>query len=47
MKSCLREFANNTGADQTAHSRSLISDFVIRLLESIIYKLAIIEVSFF
>ena len=39
-------FANNKDADQPAHPRSLISDFVIRLLESIIYK-AIGEVSLF
>ena len=31
-KTCLRRFANNKGADQPAHPRSLISDFVIRLL---------------
>ena len=35
-KICLRGFANNTGADQPAHSRSLISAFVIRFFESII-----------
>ena len=28
----LRWFANNKGADQPAHTRSLISAFVIRLL---------------
>ena len=28
-KTCLRGFANNTGADQPAHPRSLISAFVI------------------
>ena len=28
---------NNKGADQSAHQRSLISAFVIRLLESIIF----------
>ena len=33
-------FANNKGADQLAHLRSLISTFVIHLLESIIYELA-------
>ena len=38
-KTCLRGFANNTGADQPAHPRSLISAFVIRFLESIIYNL--------
>ena len=31
-KPCLRWFANNKGADQPAHPRSLISAFVIRLL---------------
>ena len=31
-KTCLRGFANNTGADQPAHPRSLISAFVIRFL---------------
>ena len=44
-KTCLRRFANNTGADQPAHSRSLISAFVICLLESIIYRLAASEIS--
>ena len=35
----LRGFANNTGADQPAHLRSLISAFVICFLESTICKL--------
>ena len=39
-KTCLRAFANNIDADQPAHPRSLISAFVIRCLESIIYRLA-------
>ena len=39
-KTCLRGFANNTGADQPAHPRRLISAFVIRFLKSIISKLA-------
>ena len=30
-KTCLRGFANNKGADQPAHPRSLISSFGIRL----------------
>ena len=46
-KSCLRGFANNTGADQPAHPRSLISAFVIRFLESIICKLATDEILIF
>ena len=33
-------FANNKGTDQPAHPRRLISAFVNRFLESIIYKLA-------
>ena len=32
-KTCLLGFANNIGADQPAHSRSLISAFVIRSSE--------------
>ena len=46
-KTCLRWFANNTGADQPAHPRSLINAFVIRFLESIISRLAISEISNF
>ena len=33
-------YANNKGADQPAHPRILISVFIIRLLENIIYTLA-------
>ena len=43
-KTCLRRFANNTGADQPAHPHSLISAFVIRLLKSIIARLATGEI---
>ena len=46
-KTCLRGFANNKGADQPAHPRSLISAFVVRILESIIRKLATGEISIF
>ena len=46
-KTCLRGFANNTGADQPAHPRSLISAFFIRFVESIICKLATGEISIF
>ena len=42
-----RGFVNNKGADQPAHPRSLISAFVIRLLESFISKLATREISLF
>ena len=44
-ETCLRGYANNTGADQPAHPRSLFSAFVIHFLESIIYKLATGEIS--
>ena len=46
-KICLQGFANNTGADQPAHPRSLISAFVIRFLESNICKLTTSEISTF
>ena len=46
-KTCLRGFANTTGADQPAHPRSLISAFVVRFLVSIICKLASDEISIF
>ena len=46
-KTCLWGFANNKDADQPAHPRRLISAFVIRLLESIISKLASSEISIF
>ena len=38
-------FANRKGADQPAHTRNLVSAFVIRLFESIVSKLATIEFS--
>ena len=46
-KTCLRGFANNKGADQPAHPRSLISAFVIRLLESTTFNLATRKISIF
>ena len=46
-KTCLREFANNTGADQPAHPRSLISAFVIRFLGSTIFDLESGKISMF
>ena len=35
-KMCFMSYANNKGTDQPAHQRSLISAFVVRLLDSII-----------
>ena len=46
-KTYLRRFANNKGADQPAHPRSLISGFVIHCLESTISKLTTSEISTF
>ena len=46
-KTCLRWFANNKGADQPAHPRSLISAFVIHLSKSIISRLITSEISIF
>ena len=46
-KTCLLEFANNTGPDQPAHPHSLISTFVIHFLESTICKLPTVEISLF
>ena len=39
-------FENNKGADQTAYLRSLISAFVIHLLERILSRLAKCEILF-
>ena len=38
-------YANNKGADQSAHLRSLISTFVVRCLDSIISIVSIPEIS--
>ena len=42
---CFMSYANNKGADQPAHSRSLISTFVVRCLNSIISLDSIAEIS--
>ena len=44
---CLMAYANNKGADQPAHPRSMISTFIVRCLESVICILAISKVSSF
>ena len=44
-KICLMSYANNKGADQPAHPRSLISAFVFRCLDSIISLDSIAEIS--
>ena len=47
MRKRLMPYANNKGADQPAHPRSLISTFVVRCLDSIICILALSKVSRF
>ena len=44
-KMCLMSYANNKGADQTAHPRSLISAFVVHCLDGIISLDSIAEIS--
>ena len=39
------QYANNKGADQPAHPRSLVSTFVVRCLDSIIPLVSISEIS--
>ena len=46
-KPCLRDVANNTGADQPTHRRSQISTFFIRFMKNTICKLATREISIF
>ena len=46
-KTCLPELVNNKNVDQPAHWRSLISAFVIRLLERFISSIATSEFSNF
>ena len=45
MRKCVMSYANNKGADQPAHSRSLISAFVVRRLDSTISLDSIAEIS--
>ena len=42
---CYMSYANNKGADQPAHPRSLISAFVVRCLDSTISLDSIAEIS--
>ena len=44
-KMCLMPHADNKGADQPAHPRSLISAFVVRSLDSIISLVSRSEIS--
>ena len=42
---CLMSYANNKGADQPVHPRSLISTFIVRCLDSLISLDSIAEIS--
>ena len=46
-KMCFMSYANNKGADQTAHPCSLICAFVVRCIDSIISLDSIVEISRF
>ena len=42
---CLMSYANNKGADQPPHPRSLISAFVIRCLDSVMSLVSVTKIS--
>ena len=44
-KTCLMSYANNKGADQPAHPRSLISAFVVRCLDSVMSLVSVTKSS--
>ena len=44
-KTCLMSYANNKGADQPAHPRSLISAFIVRCLDSVMSLVSVTEIS--
>ena len=47
MRNPVMPYANNKGADQPVHSRSLISAFVVHCLNSIIPLVSVSEISGF
>ena len=44
---CLMSYANNKGADQPAHLRSLISAFVVCCLDSVMSLVSVTKISSF
>ena len=46
-KMCHTSYANNKGADQPAHPRSLISAFVVRCLDSVMSLVSVTKISSF
>ena len=45
MRKRLMSYANNKGADQPAHPRSLISAFVVRCLDSVMALVSVTKIS--
>ena len=43
-KTCIMSYANNKGADQPAHPRSLISAFVVRCLDSVMSLVSVTKI---
>ena len=43
-KTCLVSYANNKGADQLAHPRSLISAFIVRCLDSVMFLVSVTKI---
>ena len=46
-KTCFMSYANNKGAYQPAHPRSLISAFVVRCLDSVMSLVSVTKISNF
>ena len=46
-KMCLMSYANNKGADQPSHLRSLISTFVFRCLDNVMSLVSVTKISSF
>ena len=44
-KTCLMSYGNNKGADQSAHPRSLVSAFVIRCLDNVMFLVSVTKIS--
>ena len=42
---CLMSYANNKGSDQPAHTRNLISAFVVRCLDSAMSLVSVAKIS--
>ena len=45
MRKCVMSYANNKGTDQLAHPCNLISAFVVRCLDSVMYLVSVTKIS--